>query len=142
MDIGYGDGYGDTEGLPFFKNYFAGGSRSVRGYEARSLGPIDDPDSLFPQPFGGAKRVLFNSTLFLPIGDGALDKRLQFFVDGGQVFSNDESVEFDDIRFTAGVGFNWISPVGPLSISYSVPLNEEEGDEIEKFQFSVGSLIQ
>ncbi len=142
LDIGYGDGYGDTEGLPFFKNYFAGGSRSVRGYEARSLGPIDDPDSLFPQPFGGAKRVLFNSTLFLPIGDGALDKRLQFFVDGGQVFSNDESVEFDDIRFTAGVGFNWISPVGPLSISYSVPLNEEEGDEIEKFQFSVGSLIQ
>ncbi len=142
LDIAYGDGYGDTEGLPFFKNYFAGGSRSVRGFEARSLGPIDDPDSAFPQPFGGAKRVLFNSTLFLPIGDGALDKRLQLFVDGGQVFSNEEDIEFDEIRFSAGVGFNWISPVGPLSISYSVPLNEEEGDEVEKFQFSVGQLIQ
>ena len=141
-DIGYGDGYGDTDGLPFFRNYFAGGSQSVRGYEARSLGPIDDPNSPFPQPFGGAKRILLNSTLFLPVGDGALDKRLQFFIDGGQVFANEESVELDEIRFTAGVGFNWISPVGPLSISYAVPLNEEDGDEIEQFQFSVGTLIQ
>jgi len=147
-DIGYGDGYGDTEGLPFFKNYFAGGSRSVRGFEARSLGPRDR--GRFQQPFGGSKRVLLNATLLLPVGDGALDKRLQLFVDGGQVFSNEQSIEVDDIRFSAGVGFNWISPVGPLSVSYSIPLNEVEadplngiiGDEIEKFQFSVGSLIQ
>jgi outer membrane protein insertion porin family len=147
-DIGYGDGYGDTEDLPFFKNYFAGGSRSVRGFEARSLGPRDTGQ--FQQPFGGSKRVLLNATLLLPVGDGALDKRLQLFVDGGQVFSNDQSIELDEIRFSAGVGFNWISPVGPLSISYSIPLNEVGadplngifGDEIEKFQFSVGSLIQ
>ncbi len=147
-DLGYGDGYGDTDGLPFFKNYFAGGARSVRGFEARSLGPRDS--GVNPQPFGGAKQVLLNATLLLPVGDGALDKRLQLFIDGGQVFSNDESIDFGDIRFSAGVGFNWISPVGPLSISYSIPLNEVEedplngiiGDEIEKFQFSVGSLIQ
>lgn len=137
-DIGYGDGYGDTDGLPFFKNYFAGGTRSVRGFEPRSLGPRDERNN----PFGGSKRVLLNASLFLPVGDGALDKRLQFFVDGGQVFSNDEDIELDDIRFSAGIGFNWISPVGPLSISYSVPLNEEEGDETKGFQFSVGQLIQ
>jgi len=60
-----------------------------------------------------------NATLLLPVGGGALDKRLQFFVEGGQVFEDRESVEFSDIRFSAGVGFNWISPVGPLSISYA-----------------------
>ena len=139
-DIGYGDGYGDTNGLPFFKNYFAGGTRTVRGFEPRSLGPRDT--GTFPQPFGGSKRVLLNASLFLPVGGGALDKRLQMFVDGGQVFANDDDIELDDVRFSAGVGFNWISPVGPLSISYSIPLNEEEGDEVEKFQFSVGQLIQ
>jgi len=147
-DLSYGDGYGDTEGLPFFKNSFAGGARSVRGFEARSLGPRDTSD--FPQPFGGSKRVLLNASLLLPVGDGALDKRLQLFIDGGQVFSNEDSVDFDEIRFSAGVGFNWISPVGPLSISYAIPLNDVDddpingiiGDEIEQFQFSVGTLIQ
>ena len=78
----------------------------------------------------------------MPIGNGALDKRLQLFIDGGQVFADEDDVEFDDIRFSAGIGFNWISPVGPLSISYAVPLNDEEGDEVEQFQFSVGQLIQ
>lgn len=104
------------------------------------MGPLDS--SANPNPFGGSKRVLVNASLFLPVGDGALDKRLQFFVDGGQVFSNDEDIDTSNIRFSAGIGFNWISPVGPLSISYAVPLNEEEGDEIEKFQFSIGTLIQ
>ena len=126
--------------MPFFRNYFAGGTRTVRGFEARSLGPRDTSD--FPDPFGGSKRVLLNATLFLPIGNGALDKRLQLFIDGGQVFADEDDVEFDDIRFSAGIGFNWISPVGPLSISYAVPLNDEEGDEVEQFQFSVGQLIQ
>ena len=140
LNLGYGDGYGDTESLPFFKNYFAGGSSSVRGFEARSLGPRDSSD--FPDPFGGSKRVLFNASLLLPIGDGALDKRLNIFLDGGQVWGPDDSAELDEIRFSAGVGFNWISPVGPLSVSYAFPLNDEEGDELEKFQFSIGRLLQ
>ena len=93
-DLSYGDGYGDTDGLPFFKNFFAGGTTSVRGFEPRSLGPRDELDN----PFGGAKRVLLKAALLLPVGDGALDKRLQLFVDGGQVFANEEDVEFDDIR--------------------------------------------
>ena len=140
LGIGYGDGYGDTGELPFFKNYFAGGSSSVRGFEPRSLGPRDSGPA--QNPFGGAKRILFNTSLLLPVGDGALDKRLSLFVDGGQVYSNEQSIDLGDMRFSAGVGFNWVSPVGPLSISYAIPLNEEPGDEIEKFQFSIGKLLQ
>lgn len=140
LSLGYGDGYGDTEGLPFFKNYFAGGTSTVRGFEPRSLGPRDS--SINKNPFGGAKRVLFNTSLLLPVGDGALDKRLSLFIDGGQAFSNEQSIELDELRFSAGIGFNWVSPVGPLSISYAIPLNEEEDDEIEKFQFSIGRPFQ
>ena len=140
LGLGFGDGFGDTESLPFFKNYFAGGSTSVRGFEARSLGPLDSSE--FPNPFGGSKRVLFNASLLLPVGSGALDKRLNIFLDGGQVFADEEDIEFDEIRYSVGIGFNWISPVGPLSISYATPLNEQEGDEIERFQFSIGQLLQ
>ena len=141
----FGDGYGDTDELPFFRNYFAGGSRSVRGFEARSLGPLDSgltaAGQTEPDPFGGSKRVILKSALLLPLGP-SLDRRFQIFVDGGQVFADDEDIEFRDIRFSAGIGFNWLSPVGPLSLSYAFPLNEEDGDEIEQFQFSVGQLIQ
>jgi len=136
--LGYGDTFGDTEIFPFFRNYFAGGSRSVRGFEARSLGPRDSNDN----PFGGNKRILLKAALLLPVGGTALDRRLQLFVDGGQVFGDDESLELSEVRFSAGIGFNWISPVGPLSLSYAIPLNEEDGDETEEFQFSVGQLIQ
>ena len=140
LGLGFGDGYGDTEELPFFKNYFAGGTSSVRGFEARSLGPRDSSE--FPDPFGGSKRVLLNASLLLPVGGGALDKRLSLFIDGGQIFADEDDFDFSEIRFSAGVGFNWISPVGPLSISYAVPLNDEEGDEVEEFQFTVGRLLQ
>jgi len=138
----FGDGFGDTEELPFFRNYFAGGSRSVRGFEARSLGPLDSGGgaAFDPQPFGGSKRVILKSALLLPLGK-SLDRRFQLFVDGGQVFADDESIDLSEVRFSAGIGFNWISPVGPLSLSYAFPLNEEDGDEIEQFQFSVGQLI-
>ena len=138
-DLGYGDGFGDSEELPFFKNYFAGGTTTVRGFEARSLGPRDS--SADPDPLGGSKRILFNSSLLLPVGKEK-DKRLSLFVDGGQVFSDEQSIDTSDIRFSAGVGFNWVSPVGPISLSYAVPLNEEDGDEVEKLQFSVGRLLQ
>ena len=138
----FGDGFGDTDELPFFRNYFAGGSRSVRGFEARSLGPLDSGGAGFdPEPFGGSKRVILKSALLLPLGK-SLDRRFQIFVDGGQVFADDESIELSEVRFSAGIGFNWLSPVGPLSLSYAFPLNDEDGDEIEQFQFSVGQLIQ
>ena len=138
--VSFGDGFGDTDSLPFFKNYFAGGTSSVRGFEARSLGPQDSGE--FPQPFGGSKRILLDAQLLLPVGGGALDKRLSLFVEGGQVFAPEDDFDFSEVRFSAGVGFNWISPVGPLSISYAIPLNEQPGDEVEEFQFTVGRLLQ
>ena len=82
------------------------------------------------------------AALLLPVGGDSLDRRLQLFVDGGQVFGNDDSIDLSEVRFSAGIGFNWLSPVGPLSLSYAIPLNEEDGDEVEQFQFSVGQLIQ
>lgn len=139
-ELGYGDGYGDTATLPFFKNYFAGGATSVRGYKARSLGPRDLGDT--PEPIGGNRRILFNTEVLFPLpGSTGNDKRFVLFVDGGQVYGPGQDVDVAEIRFSAGIGFNWFSPVGPLALSIAQPLNDKAGDEIEKIQFSLGRFF-
>ncbi len=140
-NIAYGDGYGDIDGLPFFKNYYAGGNSTVRGYRARSLGPRDSSED--SDPLGGSKRVLFNATLLLPFpGIDTQSQRIGLFVDAGQVYASDQSIDLSELRFSAGIGLNWLTPVGPLSLSYGVPLNDEEGDDIDRVQFSIGRLLR
>ncbi|MCY4051648.1 MAG: outer membrane protein assembly factor BamA [Gammaproteobacteria bacterium] len=153
LSIGYGDGYGDNSndsGLPFFKNYFAGGSRTVRGYGSRSLGPKSKAEQeqienagITPKPTGGSKRLLLNMELLFPtFGAESKDKRIGLFSDGGWVWSANDSVEFGDMRYSAGLFFNWFSAIGPLTISYGVPLNEEDGDDIQELQISLGTVFR
>ncbi|MCK5359859.1 MAG: BamA/TamA family outer membrane protein, partial [Gammaproteobacteria bacterium] len=131
----YGDSYGDTVIFPFYKNYYAGGSSSVRGYTARSLGPRDSNND----PFGGSKRVVGGIDVLIPFpGSEKKDKRLSLFVDGGMVFGQNEDIDFNALRYSYGVGLFWYSPVGPLALSYALPINDEEGDDLEKFQFTIG----
>jgi outer membrane protein insertion porin family len=133
-ELGWGDAYGDTMNLPFFENFFAGGERSVRGYDSNSLGPLD---SLGDQL--GA-RIKWTGGLEL-IGPPPVDNlkeslRLSAFFDFGNVFS--DRIETDEIRYSVGLGISWLSPVGLMNLSYGVPLNDKEGDEIENFQFNIG----
>ncbi|NOY15660.1 MAG: BamA/TamA family outer membrane protein [Gammaproteobacteria bacterium] len=134
-DLGYADVYGDTQIFPFYKNYYAGGSSSVRGYKARSLGPLDSSGN----PIGGSRRVVGGIDLLIPFpGSEKKDKRLSLFVDGGTVFSPSEQVNMGDLRYSYGVGLFWYSPIGPLSISYALPINDKPKDRLEKFQFTIG----
>jgi len=141
-DLGYGDGFGNTGELPFFKNFFAGGATSVRGYKARSLGPRDSGDT--PEPLGGSKLVTGNIELQFPLFgvEQSNDKRLALFVDGGSVWGADQNVDTGDLRYSAGLAFYWVSPLGPMSISYAVPLNDKKGDDTEGFQFTLGRLFR
>jgi len=136
----YGDGYGETLELPFYKNFYAGGTSSVRGYRSRSLGPKDvgGPDPTLP--IGGSKRLLVNTELLFPFPGMSDNKsmRLSAFVDGGMVYGSDEIVDLSTMRYAAGIAFNWYSPIGPISISYAQPLNAETGDETEAVQFTLG----
>jgi len=137
-EMGYGDGYSGTSGLPFFKSFYAGGASTVRGYQARSLGPRDSGPT--PEPLGGNKLVLANAELLFPFPGGAenKDKRLSLFVDAGQVYGSGQDIDLNEIRLSAGIAFNWFSPLGPLSVSLAKPLNEKSGDETEVFQFTLG----
>ena len=139
-DVGYGDGYGGLDQLPFFKNYYAGGASSVRGFESRSLGPVSS--NLESDPLGGNVRTVASIEMFAPIPglEDGNDKRLSVFFDSGQVFGEDQNLEFDQLRLSLGAGFHWFSPVGPISLSYAQPLNDKAGDDVKKIQFTLGAV--
>jgi outer membrane protein insertion porin family len=140
-EISYGDGYGDSELLPFFKNFFAGGSSTVRGYRSRSLGPRDSSDD--PSPIGGSKRLLTNVEWLIPFpGDDADDKRISLFIDGGQVYGDSESIDVGELRFAGGVALSWFSPLGPLSLSFAQAINDKPGDRTERIQFTLGQMFR
>jgi len=138
----FGDSFGDTARLPFFENFFAGGSRSVRGYENNSLGPRDENND----PIGGNVRLRGNVELRFPppwSDKGASTRggvRFRTFVDGGNVwFANREDIDSDDIKYSAGVGVTWFAPIGPLTASLARPLNADDDDQTRLFQFSIGA---
>jgi outer membrane protein insertion porin family len=139
-EMGYGAGYGDTTELPFYKNFYAGGSTTVRGYKSRSLGPRDSKEPF--DPIGGDRRVLANMELLFPLPGAtqqdAKSMRLSWFVDGGQVYGPGQTLDLGELRYSTGLAFNWLSPVGPLAFSYAFPLNEKPGDQVERFQFTLG----
>ena len=141
-DVGYGDGYGDLEELPFFKNYYAGGSRSVRGFEARSLRPVST--GVDAAPLGGGIRTVAGIEMYFPVFglQEDSDKRLSLFADSGQVFASSSDFDLGDIRLSVGAGFHWFSPVGPISLTMAQPLNDEPGDDVKRIQFTLGSLLR
>lgn len=137
LGLGYGEGYGGTDTLPFFEHFFAGGIRSVRGFEDNSLGPRDSND----EPFGGAFRTTASAELFFPMPLAADNEsvRMSAFVDAGQVYESFRDFETDELRASAGLALTWMSPVGPLSFSYAEPLRDKRGDDIQNVQFLLGA---
>ncbi|MDA3506871.1 outer membrane protein assembly factor BamA [Acinetobacter junii] len=169
---GYGKlGYGND--LPFYKNFYAGGYGSVRGYENSTLGPKypsvifqetgkNDPN---PEEVGGNALVQFGTELAIPLpfkGDWTRQVRPVVFAEGAQVFDTQCDVpkgdllvdgnsvdikqyckdnykfDFGNMRYSVGVGFTWITMIGPLSLSYAFPLNDKKGDDTKSIQFEIG----
>ncbi|MFA6015067.1 MAG: outer membrane protein assembly factor BamA [Gallionellaceae bacterium] len=138
-DLGLANGYGGQV-LPFFKNLYAGGVGSVRGYEPSSLGPRDANN----YSLGGNKRVIGNAELLFPMPGFAKEKsvRLSAFLDSGAVYGADTQVPASTgLRFSTGVAITWFSPVGPLKLSYGVPLGVQDQDKVQRFQFTLGTLF-
>jgi outer membrane protein insertion porin family len=138
-DFGYVNGLSGKP-VPFFKNFFAGGPQSVRGFKAFSLGPQD----LQGNVLGGTRKATGSAEILFPVPGAQQDKslRLAAFVDTGWVWGEREKVDFADLRYSAGVGLAWTSPFGPLRLSLAQPLNAKHGfDRIERLQFTFGSTF-
>ena len=137
---GYGNGIGGKP-FPIFKNYFAGGIGSVRGYEPSSLGPRDSTTN---DPIGGSKMVVGNIELTFPLPGTGYDRTLRVFtfLDGGNVWGTEgSSIGANGLRYGYGVGLAWISPIGPLKLSLGFPVTKHQGDQYQKFQFQIGTAF-
>ena len=137
-EVGYGDGL-NGKNFPVFKNYYAGGLGSVRGFQQGSLGPQDTGcTSTVWCPIGGSKKILLNTEFYVPFPGVGNDRtlRLYSFVDVGNVF---DTIELDEMRSSFGLGLSWISPVGPLRFAVAKPIRKFEGDRMQSFQFQIGT---
>lgn len=139
LRVDYGEGFGDFESLPFFRRYYAGGIRTLRGYDNASLGPQDSTDS----SAGGDFRTLSTLEVIFPppFVEEPGATRFSVFTDVGNVFTDYKDWEQDELRGSYGVAFVWLSPVGPLTFSYANPYNNQKGDDTRNFQFTIGSIF-
>jgi outer membrane protein insertion porin family len=133
-----------TNNLPYpvFKNYYAGGLGSIRGFEQGSLQTASQRLAGITAT-GGAKKINVNAEILSPLPGGGTDRTLRMFgfVDAGGVFDADESIQFGDLRSSYGVGISWISPVGPLRLAFAKPIKKFDEDRIQTMQFQIGTTF-
>jgi outer membrane protein insertion porin family len=159
-EVGYGKAYGDKV-YPIFKNFYAGGLGSIRGFEQNSLGPRDVPlpGQTEGAALGGTKKAILNAELSTPFPGAGNDRTLRLFgfADAGNVFATRDAFSTDaqwksqkKIRASIGLGISWVSPLGPLRLAYAVPikyqrednsdpLNPIPEDRIQRLQFQIGT---
>ena len=140
-EAGYGDGYGGTESLPLTSHFFAGGARSVRGFRSNSLGPREKPPS--DRPLGGDLLTLGRAELIVPLPfvDKSTQFRLTSFLDAGNVFASTSDFDVGELRYSTGFSTIWFAGIGIIMTSWAFPLNDEEGDEVQRFQFTIGTTF-
>jgi outer membrane protein insertion porin family len=137
-EFAYGRGLSGKP-YPVFKNFYGGGLGTVRGFEQSSLGPVDIEGAYI----GGNKRINLNAELYVPFPGAGNDRTLRLFgyVDAGNVWGETENVHLKDFRASTGVGISWVSPVGPLKLSYGKPFRYFDQDKIQKLQFQIGTVF-
>ena len=139
-EVGYGDGY-DDKPLPFFRNFFAGGVSSVRGYRNFTIGPKDSDGN----PQGGNLKVVANAEFLFPFPglEGDRSVRMSAFVDAGMISDKNFPIQSqNDFRYSTGLAVLWVSPMGPLKISAALPIKNQSLDRTQPFQFTIGGVFQ
>ena len=155
--LSYGAAFGGTTALPPYRHFFVGGPDTVRGFRENSLGPRDS----LGNPFGGDAAVSGQIEAILPLpAKFASTARLSLFYDFGQAFftgdtkftdKNGSRVDYrfdvNELRTSAGIGVQWLAPLGLFRFSFAYPILYRQGtwrtygDDVERFQFSIGNAF-
>jgi outer membrane protein insertion porin family len=124
----------DTGYLPIADKFYMGGMGSVRGYESYSISPTETLSDGTIRRIGARQTFSNNVELSLPLVPKA-KMRLVTYLDWG--FIGDDSLD-EFSRGGYGAGLEWFSPVGPIQLMFSRPLNNEDGDKTSSFEFTMG----
>lgn len=143
-ELGYGIGL-SGQSYPRIKNFYVGGIGSVRGFSSSSIGekirrsPLAAETDLIA--IGGSRKLVLNGELLMPLPGMAQDRtvRVFSFLDAGTAWGDDQKVTLDDMRVSTGFGLSWFSPVGPLKLSWAIPLRKLPGDDTQTIQFQIGT---
>jgi len=130
---GLGDSYGDSDSIPIYERFFAGGAYTIRGYEERSIGPIDTASK---DPLGGESMLVGNIEYTYPLFDFL---KLAAFYDTGNVWEKMSNIGQGGFKSGFGLGLRIKTPIGPILLDYGIPLNKAPGEESKKsgrFYFS------
>nr|MDQ2702788.1 outer membrane protein assembly factor BamA [Pseudomonadota bacterium] len=130
-----------ADGLPFFENFYAGGTSSggrVRGYTDNTLGPRAQNSYGYSRALGGSLKTIGSIELFFPRLFDTNAARVSAFLDFGNVYKDFDAFDAGELRASTGIALLWRSPMGPIAISYAFPLRDQQGDELERLQFSFG----
>lgn len=136
----YGHGLGG-KAYPVFKNYYGGGIGSVRGYEGSSLAASKSQLDQYGDSMGGASRLLASMEFQFAFPGAGQDRTLRWFtfLDAGQVYAEGANMNLGELRYSTGIGLSWLSPIGPLKISFGHPINAKSYDVKQAFQFQIGT---
>lgn len=132
------DAYGNSDSVPIYERFFAGGAYSIRGYEERTVGPIEDVSK---NPLGGKSLLIGNIEYTYPLFDFL---RVGCFYDVGNVWSRVGDIGSGGLKSGVGFGVQIKTPIGPIRLDYGIPLNKQPGEDKRKsgrIHFSMGSMF-
>jgi len=131
--LGVAEPFDDTDKVPIYKRFFAGGASTIRGYHERKIGPID---AVTEDPIGGEALFVSNIEYTYPIIDFL---KLAVFFDSGNVWEKRNDLLSGGFKSSVGLGVRLKTPLGPVSLDYGWPLNVEPGEEGKegRFHFSI-----
>ena len=132
--FGYGESRTDDP-FPLFKRFFPGGINSVRGFNARTMGPKDANGN----EYGGSKQLINNFDIIFPLINSA-GLRGVFFYDIGDAFDDNQDINFGSMRKAVGYGIRWASPMGPIRLEFGYPMDAQPGEGMVTL-FSFGAPI-
>jgi outer membrane protein insertion porin family len=135
--IGYIQDYYPDYKMPDWERFYLGGMGSVRGYDWRDISPVDEEGN----KIGGNKMAQFNVEVVFPLVKEAGLMGVLFH-DWGNAYDNGEDIDLGELRKSAGYGFRWYSPIGPIRLEYGHILDDKEGQKGKgRWEFTMGTVF-